>query len=115
MLKRAGVRTWFDEDQLPPGRPWQTELERQIASVKSAAVIVGPSGRGPWHDVEIRAFLVEFLNRSWPIIPVLLENCMTPPELPLFLKEFTWVDFRELTPDPFQQLLWGIQGTRGAL
>ena len=114
LLKRERIRTWFDEDQLLPGRPWQPELEKQIASVKSAAVIVGLSGLGPWHDVESRAFLTEFLNRSCPIIPVLLETCLTPPELPLFLKQFTWVDFRERVPDPFQRLLWGIQGTRRA-
>lgn len=111
LLKRERVQTWFGEDQLAPGRPWQPELERQIKNVKSAAVIVGSSGRGPWQEVEIRAFLSEFVNRSCPIIPVLLETCTTPPELPLFLSQFTWADFRQRVPDPWKRLLWGIRGT----
>jgi hypothetical protein len=111
-LRAAKIRTWFDEEQLPPGRPWQQELEKQIATVNSAAVVVGPSGLGPWHNMEIRAFLSAFVNRGCPVIPVLLETCVKPPELPLFLKEFTWVDFRERVPEPFQRLLWGIEAGR---
>jgi hypothetical protein len=54
-LKTAGVRTWFDEEQLRPGLPWQPEIERQIGMVGAACVFVGNSGFGPWQDVEARA------------------------------------------------------------
>jgi hypothetical protein len=109
-LRNNGIRTWFDEEELRPGQPWQPELERQIQNVRCAAVVVGSSGLGPWHDFEIRAFLSEFANRGCPIIPVLLETSGTVPDLPLFLKQFTWVDFRKKTPDPWPRLLWGIRG-----
>jgi len=46
-LKRLGIRTWLDEEQLIPGRAWQDILEQQIGSVKAAAVLVGASGVGP--------------------------------------------------------------------
>lgn len=111
-LRQTGVRTWFDEDELRPGQPWQPELERQISNVNSAAIIVGSSGRGPWQDFETRAFLAEFAERGCPLIPVLLATCTAVPELPIFMKQFTWVDFRSANPDPFQRLLWGIRGRR---
>jgi len=109
-LREAGIRTWFDEEQLPPGRLWQELLEDQIAQIKTAAVFVGQSGLGPWQDIELRAFLGEFVKRRCPVIPIILEDCASVPRLPLFLRQFTWVDFRKPMPDPFGQLLWGIRG-----
>src|SRR5258706_11881571 len=64
-MKKAGLRTWLDEEQLKPGRPWQPELERQIETVHAACVFVGTEG-SPWRDMEIRAFLSEFASRECP-------------------------------------------------
>ncbi|MFX0200176.1 MAG: toll/interleukin-1 receptor domain-containing protein [Candidatus Hodarchaeota archaeon] len=111
-LQAENIRTWFDEEQLPPGRLWQELLEEQIAKIKTAAVFVGQSGMGPWQDIELRAFLSEFVRRRCPVIPVILPKCLTVPQLPLFLKQFIWVDFRKTTPDPFEHLLWGIRGRK---
>lgn len=111
-LKSQGLRTWLDEEQLPPGRVWQELLEEQIESIRSVAVLVGAAGVGPWQDLEIRAFLSEFVRRRCPVIPVILSNCTTVPLLPLFMRQFTWVDFRREVPAPFDQLVWGIKGER---
>lgn len=111
-LQASRIKTWFDEEQLPPGRMWQELLEEQIQQIKTAAVFVGQSGLGPWQDIELRAFLSEFVRRRCPVIPVILPKCVSVPQLPLFLKQFTWVDFRKSKPEPFGQLLWGITGKR---
>jgi hypothetical protein len=111
-LQKEGIKTWFDEEQLPPGRLWQELLEEQITQIKTATIFVGQSGLGPWQDVELRAFISEFVRRRCPVIPVILSQCKIVPQLPLFLREFTWVDFRKSVPDPFSQLLWGITGER---
>ena len=111
-LKSHSIRTWFDEEQLPPGRLWQDELEKQIGQIRTAALFVGDSGVGPWQEMELRSFLEEFLRRSCPVIPVILPECKAVPQLPLFLRQLTWVDFRKKTPDPFKQLLWGITGKK---
>src|SRR5713101_2704103 len=71
-LRERGILPWLDEDELPPGRSWQEELELQIERIKAAAVFVGPSGLGPWQNREMRAFLNEFVVRQCPVIPVLL-------------------------------------------
>ena len=113
-LIARGIVPWLDEWELPPGRPWQPLLEQQIANIKSAAVFVGSAGIGPWQEQEINGFLRQFVRRSNPVIPVLLENAPATPTLPLFLEAMTWVDFRLRDPDPLERLLWGITGKRTA-
>lgn len=114
-LKAEGIQTWFDEEQLPLGMPWQPELERQIGSVRAAAVFVGASGVGPWQSAELRAFLNEFTNRGCPVIPVVLPDSPAVPELPLFLKQMTWLDLREDLTVGTSRLVHAIRGlaTRG--
>lgn len=85
-LQERGIRPWLDENELQPGRPWQEELERQIGSIRSAAVFVGANGIGPWQNQEMRAFLDEFVARGCPVIPVLLPGAEIPAMLPLFLR-----------------------------
>lgn len=111
-LKKSGINTWFDEEQLPPGSLWQQMLEEQIGQIKTAAVFVGKGGIGPWQDIEIYTFLREFIQRRCPIFPVILPDCINIPQLPLFLSQMTWVDFRKTIPDPYKQLLWGITGRK---
>lgn len=109
-LQKLGIRPWLDEWALRPGLPWQDILEQEIRRIKSAAVFVGGNGIGPWQRKELNAFLREFVERGCPVIPVLLSNAPQKPELPIFLKGMTWVDFRKQDPDPISQLTWGITG-----
>ena len=46
------------------------------------------------------------------MIPVLLPNAFEMPELPLFLSNVTWVDFRKADTDSMERLVWGITGRR---
>jgi hypothetical protein len=94
-LKNGGIKTWLDDDQIMPGDVWQDKLENAIPSVAACLVIVGNSGFGPWQDMERRAFISEFANRGCKILPVLIGSETTPPQLPLFLKQFMWSDLRD--------------------
>ena len=109
-LQRHGVLPWLDEWALRPGLPWQEVLEQQISQIKSVAVFVGKNGFGPWQQQELNAFLREFVARGCPVIPILLTDAPQKPELPIFLKGMTWVDFRKQEPDPLTRLLWGVTG-----
>ena len=109
-LQAQGLKPWLDEWQLRPGHPWQRALEEQIEQIKSAAVFVGKNGRGPWQDMELDAFIREFVSRKCPVIPVVLADAPDKPPLPVFLRGMTWVDFRKSDPDPLRQLIWGIEG-----
>src|SRR5262245_31848300 len=110
-LQDRGLKVWLDEWELVPRRRWQEALEEVIETTGAAAVLVGKDGPGPWQDKEMRAFLSEFIERSLPVIPVLLSGAPEKPALPIFLKGFTWVDLRgELTDDGLDRLQWGITG-----
>ncbi|HEX7183933.1 MAG TPA: SUMF1/EgtB/PvdO family nonheme iron enzyme [Thermoanaerobaculia bacterium] len=112
-LRARGLKVWLDEWELVPGRPWQEALEEIIQSTRSAAVLVGKDGLGPWEIPEMRACLSQFVRRRIPVIPVLLSGASQEPELPLFLQEFTWVDLRGgLTEAGLDQLAWGITGKK---
>src|SRR5258708_2630453 len=111
-LKQAGIVPWLDEWELPPGQPWQRLLEQQIGEIKSAAVFVGKEGVGPWQQMELEAFLREFVARGCPVIPVVLVDAPEKPQLPVFLRGMTWVDFHMREPDPMKQLIWGITSKR---
>jgi hypothetical protein len=111
-LKIRGIKPWLDKWELQPGLPWQPELERQIKNIRAGAVFVGSSGLGPWQNMEIRAFLQQFVKRGCPVIPVLLTNGPKKPKLPLFLEGNTWVDFRDSQSNPMDKLIWGITGKK---
>ncbi len=111
-LKAAGVLPWLDEWELRPGTEWQVALEQWIVVVRSAAVFIGTGGLGSWQRQELNALMDEGVSRRVPIIPVVLPNVVGEPEIPIFLKQKTWIDFRRPHPDPFMQLLWGITNQR---
>jgi len=111
-LKKNQIIPWLDEWELRPGLPWQEILDDQIENIDSVAVFVGKGGLGPWQDQEIRAFLQEFVKRKCPVIPVILLETRDVPKLPIFLRSFTWVDFRKKDPDPMKSLIWGITGKK---
>jgi tetratricopeptide (TPR) repeat protein len=110
LLRARGLRPWLDVDELIPGRPWQEALEEIIGTCRTAAVLVGQSGIGPWQEPEMRGCLDEFVRRKLPVIPVLLPGAPRKPRLPLFLRAFTWVDLRAgLTSEGLDLLVRGIQ------
>jgi hypothetical protein len=107
-LQAQGIIPWLDEWELQPGLPWQPPVEQQIGENKTAAVFVGPNDLGPWQNMEMNAFLREFVERGCPVIPVLLKTAPEKPKLPPFLAGMTWVNFHKQEPDPIKQLIWGI-------
>ena len=115
-MSREGIRVWFDLWHLIPGKPWREEVERVIVRARAALVLVGRDGRAPWEDREIRGLLSEFVRRGITIIPVFLPGAATAPELPLFLREFMWVDLRKgLRKRDIERLTWGITGRRPSI
>jgi hypothetical protein len=114
-LKAQNIKPWLDEWELRPGFDWQDILEEQIGQINAAAIFIGSNGLGPWQKQELKAFLREFNDQNCPIIPVLLNDAPKVPNLPIFLKGKTWVDFRSQKPNPLSQLIWGINGKRESI
>ena len=108
-LRDFGIKPWFDDEQIPPGRWFQDVIQRAISTIPVAAIIVGPGGLGRWEAVELRSFISECVDRDIPIIPVVLPGGKVPPELK-FLSEFGWVRFTKSLDeaDALDRLRWGI-------
>jgi len=112
-LQARGLDPWLDEWELVPGRAWQQAIEEVITTTRTASVLVGPDGLGPWEEPEMRACLEEAVRRKMPVIPVLLPGSAKTPALPPFLKSFTWVDLRAGLDDTgLDRLEWGITGVK---
>ncbi|WP_204139112.1 toll/interleukin-1 receptor domain-containing protein [Halomicronema sp. CCY15110] len=111
-LQKNGIKPWLDIWNLRPGVLWQDELQTQITNIAAAAVFIGQKGLGSWQSEEVSAFLEECRIRQCPVIPVILNNAPERLELPIFLRNRHWVDFRRPVPDPLQQLVWGITGIK---
>ena len=107
------ITVWLGEDELQPGIPWQKLLEDGIRNSKSVAVLVGSDGLGPWEEEEMRAALQFAVSEKRSVIPVLLPGAPSQPELPMFLRNRTWVDLRDgLTAAGLDKLVWGITGKK---
>jgi hypothetical protein len=113
-LRRRGLNPWLDRWHLPPGRPFQDEIERVLPTTRAVAVFVGPRGMRPWEQLEMRAAISQFAKRQLPVIPVLLPGADASPDLPLFLQEFGWVRFGDAVDDgeALDNLEWGITGRK---
>jgi tetratricopeptide (TPR) repeat protein len=112
-LKQHGLKTWIDEDQIPPGRSFQQEIQQAIPIVKTAAIILGKDGIGRWQNWEIQAFFSQLVTANKIVIPVLLPGLDKVPEDLLFLQQLRWINFNNVEDsDSLELLIWGITGKR---
>jgi hypothetical protein len=111
-LKAQGILPWFDIMTAETGI-LQTEQDQQIRKIKSAAVFIGKHAVEDWQALQVQALLDQFVERKFlRVIPVFLDDAPQKPEMSVFLKLFTSVDFRVQSPNPFVRLMWGITGKR---
>jgi hypothetical protein len=106
-LKACGVLPWFDFLE-KPGKLRRKEQEYHIENIPAAAIFVGQHAIVNWQELQMYAFLNQFVERNCPVIPVLLKSAPYKPKLPPFLAMFVWVDFHQSAPDPIKQFIWGI-------
>lgn len=107
-----GLNVWLDKWNLIPGRPWQEELERGLNESETIAVFLSESGFGKWENEEMRvAIEAHVSDPSRRVIPILLSGA-SEAALGVFIRRFTWVDFRAGLEDPtaFHSFVSGIKG-----
>ena len=108
----CGLLPWVDEWELKGGEPWIQKISQLINKVKSVAIFFGENKLGSFQELEIYAFLEQFSRKKIPIIPVILSNCKEHPDIPTFIKNFHYVDFRCDVPDPLANLISAITGKK---
>lgn len=116
-LKERGIKVWLDEEQIPPGRSFQDEIQKAIPLVKSAAIFIGMKGLGKWQTMEVRSLTRMCVEKDIPLIPVVLPGVSQFPEKLVFLKEYTRVDFSKSIDDiqALKNLVWGITASQSSL
>nr|MBK7064139.1 toll/interleukin-1 receptor domain-containing protein [Deltaproteobacteria bacterium] len=92
-LRRKGIHPWVDIEQVPPGQWFQDVIQQVIPRVGAAAIFLGNNGIGRWQALELRAFVGQCVERSLPVIPVLLPGVAEIPVDLVFLRELRSVKF----------------------
>ena len=94
-LQRHGFTVWFDRIHLGPGANFIDSLQVAISQATAVMVLIGPTGQGPWQSLEINAALFRAVEHKIALVPVLMPGAPSLPELPLFLKPFSYLDLRD--------------------
>jgi hypothetical protein len=83
-LKQRGLRIWFDEFELQPGKGWLKSLREAIEGARFCIVLIGrdsvssdPLISQEWASIQYHSWK----NPDLPVCSVRLENAKTPPFL----------------------------------
>jgi hypothetical protein len=101
-LRQVGVDVWLDIDRLRPGDRWAEKMEEGLKEATALVVYVGKSGVRTWFDREARVALDRSIqDKDFRLVPVLGPGA-DPDMLPLYLKQYQWLDLRKGLTDPAQ-------------
>lgn len=93
-LTEAGIRIWWDADNLKPGNVWMQEIEWQLSAADFIVFFISSSSvKGGWTQQEVQIALHQQLSGEGGavMLPVLLEDAEVPP----LLRQVQWVDLRD--------------------
>ena len=90
-LRLRGIAVWRDVEQLLPGQNWREEIERALLA--AAALLYVASARSVGASF-VAAELSAVVAREIPVVPIILDDACAE-RLPLLVRQYQWVDFRE--------------------
>ena len=94
LLVPHGLDVWLDVERITPGDRWGEKIEQGLRQATALVVYVGKSGVRRWVDQEVRVALDRSTKEQYfRLIPVLGPGS-NPDELPLFLKQYQYLDLR---------------------
>ena len=107
-LREAGLRVWFDEWVIKPGDDIYLTIEQGLGVSRVQVLCLSPAALGSdWVALERSTVLFrDPTNVGRRFVPLLLDDC----ELPDTLRRYKYVDFRQETPEAFNELLTSCRG-----
>ncbi len=105
-----GIEIWFDKWEILAGDSLTFKIEEGIDSANAFIILMSPhSMKAKWVKEELRIAIQRRLNDpEFAVIPVLLQDC----EIPAFLRDYVYVDWRSPTEETFRFLLDSLRGIR---
>jgi hypothetical protein len=105
-LVRSRVNVWLDRWELKVGDSLISNVQSAISGASALLVILSQSSvQSEWCKKELNAGLVrELSERRVLVLPVVSEEC----EIPLFLKDKLYADFRDNFDNGLQEVLIGL-------
>jgi hypothetical protein len=102
-LQGWGLSVWWDRWEIKVGDSLNDKIqEGRSASCWLAVILTPDSVRSPWVQRELNSGLIQELEeRAVVVLPLLFRDC----ELPLFLRDKLYADFRTSYDDGLQRLL----------
>ena len=107
--QKAGLKVWFDKDDLRPGEQWQPQIEQAIEKDATAFLVyVGSRGVINWVDLEVRTALSRAAtDKDFLFIPVLAPD-IGANALPPFARLYQGVGDPLFKGDELERLLKAV-------
>ena len=102
-LIKNNIKVWKDEWQISVGDSLINEIESGLLGASYLLIVLSKNSvKSDWVRKELNAALIrEIDDKKIKILPVLIDDC----EIPLFLREKLYVDFRKDFGDGLKQIL----------
>lgn len=102
-LEQYKIKTWLDESNIKPGESITESLQKGLLECDVLLLFLTPhSVQSGWVRTEWQSrFAAQVSTRKVRVIPLLVENC----EIPEFLKDIKYIDFRSDYDTGIAQLL----------
>lgn len=114
-LENYSVKAWFDEWRIDVGDSLNKKIQKGIKESSYFAIVISPDSiKSGWVQRELNAAFSEELKRKDVfILPILYKDC----EIPLFLQDKYYADFRKNYEDGLNSLLkrFKINNSKGTL
>lgn len=109
-LKSVGIEVWVDEFALRVGDNLIEKINEGLSKCDHLIVIMSKAYfESSWTRHEFSAFAArEMAEKSNPILPVLIEDC----DIPVFLQDRVYLDFRTSFDEPFQRMVSFFTGEK---
>ena len=107
-LRGNDIACWFDEAEIRPGESIIAKIEQAIDQFDYVGVVLTPNSVGSeWVKTELRMALTdEITSAKLRVIGLLLQDC----ELPGFLRDKLYIDFRPSFRDGVVRLITCLRG-----
>ena len=106
-LRAWGVSVWWDKWEIKVGESLSAKIQQALTSAAWLTVILTPNSvNSSWVQGELAAGLTrEFESKKVVVLPLLFRDC----ELPVFLRDKKYADFRSSYGAGLKELLTAIQ------